>query len=246
MKILCIADTEQRELWDHWSTSGRRMLEGVQLILSAGDLKPDYLEFLVTMLSVPCLYVRGNHDDIYHSEPPQGCLCIEDKIVKIYEDPLTGRTNLAETDAASKLRRFIGMDTDPDEGRVIVAAGLGGSMRYREGRDMYTEKEMVRRVRRIDRKLAACGLCRDNRTDRSGEGRTTEILLTHAPCFGYGDMDDLPHRGFDCFNDLLKRWQPDVHCFGHVHREYGNFRRESVHPSGTRLINVSGMYILEV
>jgi Icc-related predicted phosphoesterase len=59
-------------------------------------------------------------------------------------------------------------------------------------------------------------------------------------------MDDLPHRGFDCFNDLLKRWQPDVHCFGHVHREYGNFRRESVHPSGTRLINVSGMYILEV
>ena len=31
-----------------------------------------------------------------------------------------------------------------------------------------------------------------------------DILLTHAPCRGYGDMEDLPHRGFECFNDLLK------------------------------------------
>ncbi|HVH54112.1 MAG TPA: metallophosphoesterase, partial [Actinomycetota bacterium] len=32
------------------------------LVLSAGDLPFDYLEYLVTVLNVPLLYVPGNHD----------------------------------------------------------------------------------------------------------------------------------------------------------------------------------------
>ena len=44
MKILCIADEENKGLWDHFQ---REKLEGVDLILSAGDLSPDYLQFLV-------------------------------------------------------------------------------------------------------------------------------------------------------------------------------------------------------
>lgn len=59
MKILLVADEELRELWDHWDHVGKSRTEGVELILSAGDIKPYYLEFLVTMLNVPCLYVRG-------------------------------------------------------------------------------------------------------------------------------------------------------------------------------------------
>ena len=72
MKILCIADSEDERLISSWSTVGKARLEGVELILSAGDLKPYYLEFLVTMLNVPCLYVRGNHDMMYHDDPPLG------------------------------------------------------------------------------------------------------------------------------------------------------------------------------
>lgn len=29
--------------------------------------------------------------------------------------------------------------------------------------------------------------------------RRFDILLTHAPAAGINDMDDLPHRGFQCF-----------------------------------------------
>ena len=38
MKILCIADEENKGLWDHFQ---KEKLEGIDLILSAGDLNPD-------------------------------------------------------------------------------------------------------------------------------------------------------------------------------------------------------------
>jgi hypothetical protein len=51
------------------------------LILSAGDLRPEYLSFLVDMLNKRCYYVRGNHDIIYDVEPPLGCVDIDGKVV---------------------------------------------------------------------------------------------------------------------------------------------------------------------
>lgn len=32
------------------------------------------------MARCPLLYVRGNHDDDFALEPPEGCICIEDRI----------------------------------------------------------------------------------------------------------------------------------------------------------------------
>ena len=55
MKILVVADEESAYLWDHYRP-GR--LAGIDLILSAGDLKPEYLSFLVTMANRPLLYVH--------------------------------------------------------------------------------------------------------------------------------------------------------------------------------------------
>lgn len=77
MKILAIADEESSYLWDHFDKS---KVEGVDLIISCGDLDPRYLSFLVTLASVPVLYVHGNHDAKYERIPPEGCICIEDTI----------------------------------------------------------------------------------------------------------------------------------------------------------------------
>lgn len=77
MKILAIADEESRYLWDFYE---KGKLDDIDLILSAGDLAPEYLSFLVTMSSVPVLYVHGNHDDKYKMKPPEGCICIDDTI----------------------------------------------------------------------------------------------------------------------------------------------------------------------
>ncbi|MCI8643399.1 MAG: metallophosphoesterase [Lachnospiraceae bacterium] len=77
MRILAIADEESKALWDYFDKS---MLEGIDLIISCGDLDPRYLSFLVTFYSGPVLYVHGNHDGKYEQIPPEGCTCIEDKI----------------------------------------------------------------------------------------------------------------------------------------------------------------------
>lgn len=77
MKILALADQESAYLWDFFKPE---KLEGIDLILSCGDLHPDYLSFLATFTKSPILYVHGNHDTCYAKKPPLGCICIEDKI----------------------------------------------------------------------------------------------------------------------------------------------------------------------
>ena len=77
MKILAIADVESKYLWDYFEKS---KLEGIDLIISCGDLNPKYLSFLATFTTAPVLYVHGNHDVKYEKVPPEGCICIDDKI----------------------------------------------------------------------------------------------------------------------------------------------------------------------
>ena len=78
MKILVVSDEECPALWDYY-TPGK--LADYDLILSCGDLKADYLSFLVTMARCPVLYVHGNHDAGYQQHPPEGCDCIDGHIV---------------------------------------------------------------------------------------------------------------------------------------------------------------------
>ena len=197
MKILIVADVESKALWDFYDPS---RVEGVDLILSAGDLNPRYLEFLVTMLNKPLLYIHGNHDSSYDKRPPEGCVCIEDRIVD-----------------------FGGL-------RIL---GIGGSLKYKPASHMFTEKEMRHRLLKAGVKAFVSG--------------GFDILLAHSPCRGYRDMEDLPHRGYECFNPFLDRWKPAYMIHGHVHRSYQHdFKRETDHPSGTRILNGCDWYILEI
>ena len=77
MKIMVMSDVESQAIWDYYKP-GR--LKGYDLILSCGDLHPQYLSFVETFANVPLLYVHGNHDEKYKATPPEGCFCIEDKI----------------------------------------------------------------------------------------------------------------------------------------------------------------------
>ena len=158
-------------IWEHYQPG---MLKDIDLVISAGDLKAEYLSFLVSLTNLPILYVHGNHDEKYDKAPPEGCECIEDQIVTI---------------------------------NGIRILGLGGSMRYRNGTHQYSEKEMQRRVRKLKFKLM-----------RSGG---FDILVTHAPLAGLHDGDDLCHKGFEAFRDLLEKYQPKYFVHGHVHMNYG-------------------------
>lgn len=77
MRILLLADEESKYYWDYFD---KRKLEDIDLIISCGDLAPQYLSFLATFTKAPVLYVHGNHDHCYDDTPPEGCICIDDDI----------------------------------------------------------------------------------------------------------------------------------------------------------------------
>ncbi len=77
MRILAIADEESPYLWDFFE---KEKLDGIDLIISCGDLDPRYLSFLATFTAAPVLYVHGNHDENYKETPPDGCICIDDRL----------------------------------------------------------------------------------------------------------------------------------------------------------------------
>lgn len=78
MRILAVADTEAKRFYDYY-VPGR--LAEFDLILACGDLKPVYMEFLVTMARCPVLFIHGNHDEYLDQFPPEGCDCIDDDLI---------------------------------------------------------------------------------------------------------------------------------------------------------------------
>jgi Predicted phosphoesterases, related to the Icc protein len=111
--------------------------------------------------------------------------------------------------------------------------GLGGSYRYRpDGRYMYNEKQMRKRVRKLHRKLFF--------------GRGFDILLTHAPAYGVNDFDSLSHRGFDTFNKLMERHKPKLFVHGHIHRNYGFDIPVKTQHGDTLIVNAYESCIIDV
>lgn len=80
IRALVVADVESAYIWDHFD---KKAFEGVEVILSCGDLRASYLSFLTTMVAAPLYYVHGNHDGHYLHNPPEGCMALDDKMVEI-------------------------------------------------------------------------------------------------------------------------------------------------------------------
>lgn len=196
MKLLLISDEEDKFLWDYYRPGN---LKGIDMILSAGDLKAEYLSFLVTMANRPLLYVHGNHDTGYARRAPEGCQCIDDNLVTV--------------------------------GGLRIL-GLGGSMLYNGGPHQYTERQMNWRINKLRLKLRMAG--------------GVDIVLTHAPVRGYGDQDNLTHRGFEAFIPLMDKYRPSYLVHGHVHQRYGAMQPKVFQYKDTTIINACGKFLLDL
>jgi Icc-related predicted phosphoesterase len=195
MRILTIADEESSYLWDHFD---KKKLKGIDLIISCGDLNPHYLSFLATFTSAPVLYVKGNHDGKYENTPPDGCVCIEDKIY-VHQG--------------------------------IRILGLGGSMRYTDGSNQYTELDMRMRVAKLRLSLL--------------RHRGFDILVTHAPAYQINDGRDLPHQGFRTFVNLIDRYRPKYFLHGHVHLNYNHMQKRYDKYKDTQIINAYERFVFD-
>lgn len=80
MKILTLSDVVVPELSGRFDVGP---FGGVELVLSCGDLPPEYLSSVRERLNTPLYYVRGNHDLRYRSSPPLGCLDLHQRRVTV-------------------------------------------------------------------------------------------------------------------------------------------------------------------
>lgn len=93
------------------------------MVVSCGDLPYSYLEYVTTVLGVPCLFVHGNHDCPEHTSG--GCVLAEPG----------GWVNLHQATV---------------EVRGVLLAGLEGSIWYRPNAPyQYSERQMAQRVWRL-------------------------------------------------------------------------------------------------
>lgn len=124
MQFLTVSD----EVVPHiYSLNVKERFGSVECALACGDLPYYYLEFIVTMLDVPCFYIHGNHDGVEYTDggeeisEPRGCVSLEGR--SVCHDGL-------------------------------ILAGLGGSIRYNnDSGAQYTETEMMFRVWRMTPRL---------------------------------------------------------------------------------------------
>ena len=55
-----------------------------------------------------------------------------------------------------------------------------------------------------------------------------------------------PHRGFECFWDLLEKYKPRYLFHGHVHMNYGHEIPREIEYNGTKVINAYERYAFEI
>ncbi len=121
MKLLAVTDKVVDFIY---SPSLVEKFRGVDMVLSCGDLPYYYLEYIVTMLNVPLLYVHGNHD------PP-------------VEYSSSGRQSTGPGGGTNVNCRLI-----REKGLSVV--GFEGSIRYKpSGCYQYTETQMWGNVLKI-------------------------------------------------------------------------------------------------
>jgi predicted phosphodiesterase len=210
-RVLAIADEVERALYGEALYRLRP-----DVIVSAGDLPFDYLENLVTRANVPLVYVPGNHD------PDVAGPTRSDGLWSVPEDVRPGPQGC-----------------DSADGRVLEAAGLriaglGGSIRYKEGPNQYTQRQMRWRALRLEARARL----------RLGLRGTLDVLIAHAPPLGVGDGEDPAHEGFAALHRLVAQLRPRLLVHGHVHPVHRKALDREL--GATRVVNVIPYRLLEV
>lgn len=219
MKILCVADHLDPLVY---SAAIKERYGDVELVIGAGDLPMSYLGFIASSLNKPVLFVFGNHNlDQYYLFKKRSTL-----------------NSKMETFGPEYQHRFGStyIDRKVITKKNVIFAGLGGSLRYNDGENQYTEFQMTLRMLSLVPKLL---------WNRLVHGRFLDILVTHVPPCGIHDKDDVTHRGFSGFLWFMRTFRPRYLLHGHIHLYDLNERRVTRYWD-TVVINVYDHYVLEL
>jgi Icc-related predicted phosphoesterase len=119
VRILSLSDVKRSLIY---SSQIRTQFSHVDLVIGCGDLPYYYLEYVVSMLDVPVLFVRGNHDkkveytEFGHCSAPAGAVDLHHRVLSV---------------------------------NGLLFAGVEGSLKYSRGLYQYTQSDMWFHVFRL-------------------------------------------------------------------------------------------------
>ncbi len=223
MKILAVADAPSPALDSRFDLE-RWRAEGVDLVVSCGDLPRDYLEFLADAFPVPLYYVRGNHDD-WPGHP--GGENIDGRLVEY------------------RGVRFLGIEGSPWYN--------GGKYQQTERSvawELLTLRPKLWLKGGVDVVVAHaapqfCPYAYQRCPKPIGVGRACPYWPKSEGTRVCEDAADHAHRGFAAFRSLILDARPRLFLHGHRHQTHGLGKRE-LKIGETRVIDVFGHVILEV
>jgi predicted phosphodiesterase len=223
VRILAVGDVVDPLLHDQLDAD-RWAAPGIDLIVSCGDLPPDYLARLASRLDRPLLYVLGNHDGRYRYTPPEGCRSIDGRLVRWGGLRILGLGGAPPHNGGTEQHSERAMEM-----RLLLLKPilwrLGGI-------------DLV--VTHAPPRFSRHGLGAPSPASPGQPGGRAATSAGVPPTW-----TDPGHRGFAAFARLLHAYQPRVLLHGHTHLGYGADDRECV--SGTtRIVNVYGHHVLEL
>lgn len=222
MKILVVSDYKEPILYEYFD---EERWKDTDFTISCGDLPPEFLSFLVTVLRGPLFYVRGNHDTIYEDKPPEGCTNIEDRVT-VY-----------------KGIRLLGFG-----GSMFYGSK---DLQYTEQQMRWKIVKTLPQIWRnkgIDILVTHAPplMCRENLVRCNSPVGIGKRCIENADIL-CEESKDIAHRGFKVLRELDLRYKPKFHLHGHTHLGYLNRRNARVKLLGdTKVIDCYGYYVLEI
>ncbi len=228
VRILCVSDEKDPLVY---SQNVKERYGDVDAVIGAGDLPMEYYGFIVSMLNKPLYFIFGNHQ-LKHfrqfRQPNHVIFEQHDHSTEAGKKKPFQLDYFGSTYIGGKVRYLPDLD--------LILVGMGGSYRYNNGQNQYTELQMFFKLALLFPRLL---------WNRMIRGRWVDIIVTHAPPYGIHDQDDQCHRGFSVFLWFMKMFSPKYLLHGHVHLLDLNENREDTYKK-TKVINVFQRYILEV
>ena len=216
MKILCVSDQIDPLVY---SSGAKTFFADIDIILCAGDLAMEYVDYIVTTLNKPTYFVYGNHNlEEFHIHHPN-------------ETTKRAISSISLNHCHGAI--YAGFKVLREQN--ILIAGCSGSMRYNNGDCQYTNFQMKNRLLKMIPKLLY---------NKIRYGRYLDIFLTHASPLGIHDKPDRCHMGFDCYRWFLKTFKPKYMIHGHIHLYDQNESRVTGWES-TTIVNAFSHYVLE-
>ena len=207
MKILCVSDQIDPLIYNH---NAKKNFPDIDLILCAGDLPMDYIEYIVSVFNKPTYFVFGNHNlkefKYYHG--------IKQRVSSPFDPFVTFNSidnsiNHGATYAGFKVIKNKNLPILHNN-RItpLLIAGISGSIKYNNGLNQYTDTQMKLRILLMLPKLIL---------NKILYGRYLDIFLTHATPYKVHDHDDPCHTVFSSFNWFVERFKPKYMVHGHIH-----------------------------